>query len=131
MKTSELTGALLDYWVAKAEGWIETRSAYGEKPRLWDTGGGFYRIDGHAGEAGDERWRPSAYWAHGGPIIERERITICAPGFMLSGEWEAFIEPILDHRTQDIVGKFEGAGQTPLVAAMRAYVASKLGSEVS
>lgn len=42
-----------------------------------------------------------------------------------SGEWEAFIEPILDFRTQDPVGKFSGAGPTPLIAAMRAFVASK------
>lgn len=76
IKTSGISGALLDYWVAKAQGWVETRSAYGEKARLWDTGGGFYRIEGPAGQLGDERWRPSTNWDHGGPIIERAWITL-------------------------------------------------------
>ena len=48
----------------------------------------------------------STNWGHGGPIIEREGIEICP------------------------IGNGEFYGDTPLIAAMRCYVASKLGDEV-
>lgn len=54
-------------------------------------------------------------WAHGGPIIEREKINLWTEGY----DWEA---------TQ--YGKLQEWGPTPLVAAMRCYVGSKLGNEV-
>lgn len=127
MKTAELTGALLDYWVAKSEGWIETRSNYDDKPRLWDTGGGFYRIDGHAGTAGDERWRPSTYWAHAGPIIERERIGIIP--FGSDGYWMGSMPGDADY-CMGVDGADGLLGLTPLIAGMRAYVASKFGDDV-
>jgi len=57
-------------------------------------------------------------WDQGGPIIDRERI---ATQFWVSeGEWEALIKG----------GFFASRGPTPLIAAMRCYVASKLGDEV-
>ena len=94
MKVRALTGATLDYWVAKAEG-ID--------PSLPHMNG------------------PSTNWAQGGPIIERERIDIehCADDSCLaihSGNFDR--------------GDFGFEGPTPLVAAMRAYVASKFGLEV-
>lgn len=58
----------------------------------------------------------STQWAKGGPIIERERINISDDG----GEgWNA----------DDSIGHW-GYGPTPLVAAMRCYVASKMGDDV-
>jgi hypothetical protein len=60
-------------------------------------------------------YAPSSNWAQGGVIIERERIEIEHDGF----EWWARIQADDD---------FNGA--TLLVAAMRCYVASKLGDEV-
>ena len=58
----------------------------------------------------------STDWAAGGPIIERERINISDDG----GEgWKA----------DDSIGHW-GYGSTPLVAAMRCYVASKLGDNI-
>ena len=61
---------------------------------------------------------PSTNWAQGGPIIEREKI---ATQFWVSEDaWEALIKG----------GFFASYGPTPLIAAMRAYVASKLGDEV-
>ena len=56
----------------------------------------------------------STDWAHGGPVIEREGIAIYLYG---DGEWQAVLEK-------------EYEGPTPLIAAMRCYVASKLGDEV-
>lgn len=62
-------------------------------------------------------WGPSTNWLQGGPIIEREEI--CISTTFYNDRWMA---------TQD-----EGPtrfGPTPLIAAMRCYVASKLGDEI-
>jgi len=53
----------------------------------------------------------STNWAQGGPIIEREGIALI-PGW-----------------TAERPG-FSADGPTPLIAAMRCYVASKLGDEI-
>ena len=60
-------------------------------------------------------FNPSTDWTQGGPIIEREEICMLAP---VRGLWRS----INMGRTQ--------YGPTPLIAAMRCYVASKLGDEV-
>ena len=62
----------------------------------------------------------STNWAQGGPIIEQERISV-EPCFDL--KWVAIC-------TESPNSAFEEEGPTPLVAAMRCYVASKLGDEV-
>jgi hypothetical protein len=94
MKTSELTGAALDWAVMTCEGYVQP------KPIEWILGGHF---------------TPSTNWAQGGPIIEREGIAVRE---VLKGSWVADLE----------VGFEEGP--TPLIAAMRCWVASKLGDEV-
>ena len=74
-------------------------------------------IDGTSDVIFDSKWarhyvRYSTDWAYGGPIIERERInlepfeTIGDKQWASDGEWES---------------------DSPLVSAMRYYVASKLG----
>lgn len=60
--------------------------------------------------------RFSTDWAQGGPIIEREKITIEWTG----EDWMGYI-----WHDEEVFGP------TPLVAAMRCYVASKLGDEVN
>ena len=57
----------------------------------------------------------STNWAHGGPIIEREGIALGQTG----DGWEATCD-----------GCIYISGPTLLIAAMRCYVASKLGEEV-
>lgn len=64
-------------------------------------------------------FHPSTNWAQGGPIIERERISVGTD----ENEWSADI-------TVGPTGFVRGFGPTPLIAAMRCYVASKLGDEV-
>jgi len=54
-------------------------------------------------------------WAQGGPIIERERIATWGDGNLY---WEAEC------------GWAWGKGPTPLIAAMRCYVTSKVGEEI-
>ena len=67
----------------------------------------------------------SGEWEHGGPIIERERIAVGFDGFddvdSALPVWSAC----------KYVDGFERYGPTPLIAAMRYYVASKLGDEVN
>lgn len=61
---------------------------------------------------------PSTDWAQGGPIIERECINVWAKAYGTS--------PVI-WRAQ--LGN-EVQGNTPLIAAMRCYVASKMGDEI-
>ena len=61
----------------------------------------------------------STNWAQGGPIIEREEIYLNPNNG--NDLWYA------EHTIQGSKGEF---GPTPLIAAMRCYVASKLGDEV-
>ncbi len=99
MKTSELTGAALDWAVAKCEG-LDQYFDTEEKCAFDDEGCAY---------------EPSTNWAQGGPIIEREKIELEHDGF----EWWARIRADEDCK-----------GPTPLIAAMRCYVANKLGEEI-
>jgi hypothetical protein len=66
-----------------------------------------------------DHWVPSINWAQGGPIIEREGICLVKQD-VPADNWWAF-------------GKQCGPdafGPTPLIAAMRCFVASRLGDEV-
>lgn len=65
----------------------------------------------------------SASWAQGGPIIEREKISLRygdGTWGVAESKWEASHPECL----------YVKHGPTPLIAAMRCYVASKLGDEV-
>ena len=106
MKVSELTGAQLDWAVAKCkpEG-MEFRLGYRGEPLL---------VDEH--EFGNV-FVPSTDWAQGGLIIEREGICITYDPFV--NRWAAIVS-----------GGDSIHADTPLIAAMRCYVASKLGDEV-
>lgn len=65
----------------------------------------------------------STQWGCGGPIIERERL--CARP--LKEVWGCWVTDLYG----DIHAlSLSGFGPTPLIAAMRCYVASKLGNEV-
>lgn len=90
MKTSELQGAALDWAVNQIE------------------------------ECCDDPFTPmfSTDWSQGGPIIEREKMTVES----LDTGWLA---TRIEHPAFS-----EEQGPTPLIAAMRCYVASKLGDEV-
>ena len=71
----------------------------------------------------------STDWADGGPIIEREGIAIdCVRRDWSIESWCAAL--IHEDVEFDGVTRAEKNGPTPLVAAMRCYVASKLGDEV-
>jgi hypothetical protein len=108
MKTSELTGAALDWAVAKCLGHTEFHNY-----------GSYIRIP--TNPSGSLRFCPSTDWAQGGPIIEREKIGIVTSDKDANVWIGSIFEPDW---------KFNRTGPTPLIAAMRCYVASKLGDEV-
>lgn len=113
MKTAELTGAALNWVVAMCEGWKYTtaRDSTGQYPWLIKVG---KDID-------PKRYRPSTNWAQGGAIIERECIEISC--LHTTGYTP-------DTWTAQHPQRAWARGTTPLIAAMRCYVASKLGDEV-
>lgn len=104
--TASLTGAALNWAVAKCEG-IEDAH--------WDEDSKCFRDDW------DANFEPSSSWSQGGPIVEREKITIHA----MNGNPTRWVAHTQDMRIGDHVD-----GPCPLEAAMRCFVASKLGDEV-
>ena len=106
MKTSELTGAALDWAVAQCEGF---------KRDYWDDDRLCFTDDWGAD------FEPSCDWLQGGKIIERELIDILTVGCGTDG-WQAN-----KYLPDEMVTAY---GETPLIAAMRCYVAMKLGDEV-
>lgn len=107
LKTSELIDDALDWAVCVALGRTDMR------------------IDPDDGEmlASDD-FDYSTEWSHGGPIIEREKINmiyrqaINRMNLKISSLW---IASVVTHGAE---------GPTPLIAAMRCFVASKLGDTV-
>lgn len=117
MKTAELEGLALDWAVAKVEGELRPIGDV----LLQD--GRLYLIEPGNHEQNDV-WRnysPSSSWEQGGPIIERERILV-QPEIGKEGAGNAWSAIAIEG--------FECFGSTPLIAAMRCYVASKFGEEV-
>lgn len=75
-------------------------------------------------------YAPSTNWSQGGPIIEREISKLFKN---MCGTYTAQIRHEEHHSKvllKILVGYTNCAGPTPLIAAMRCYVASKLGEEV-
>ena len=97
LRTGELTGVALDWAVAKCEGLL------------------------HDDGTVSDYWQPSELWEQGGPIIEREKISVLDA----NGCWGARKKYWDNSRSSR-----DYFGPTPLIAAMRCYVASKMGDEV-
>jgi hypothetical protein len=134
-KTSELQGAALDWAVGESKrgvlaiayglGSIRGTGVFFTTPGkvyilrgFWDTERAIKNADGlrAAFGADAEAYSPSTDWSQGGPIIEREGIAVG----MADDFWQAHLSEF--HLWEN--------GPTPLIAAMRCYVASKLGDEV-
>jgi hypothetical protein len=108
MDVSELEGAELDAAVARALGWEKEGGGWWTIKRN-ENGGALYYSQGLVHE-----FRPSTDWAQGGPIIERYSIEM-QRSFLGEKEWYA-----------GVCGEsFSATGPTALIAAMRAFVASK------
>ena len=105
IKTLELIGPALDWLVAKCNGDFALYHNIEEGQRflnLW-TGSAFLKY--------------STLWGCGGPIIEREEIGFAKYG--PNGSWKA------------VIGETPRGspfyGPTPLIAAMRCFICSRLG----
>ena len=115
IKVQDLIGPALDWAVAKCNG--REIHYYVDDPfkrEPWLVFDGIADMPLHA-------YTPSTDWAQGGPIIERECIAVSCihtTGYT-PNTWDA-------KHPQRVYAN----GPTPLIAAMRCYVASKLGDEV-
>jgi hypothetical protein len=107
VKTSDLTLLALDWAVQ----WAHNPTG--------PTGEGWYERDENGllfDPLNEYTVSPSTIWAQGGPIIEREKIETR----YANKQWCAWHESVGGGNH----------GSTPLIAAMRCYVASKLGDTV-
>ena len=120
-KTSDLEGALLDAAVARCLGHApyfgrSHREHSNEPPSLcWHD---------------SDSWPTARYssdWGVAGPITQRERIVpVYGERWTEGPGWHAYDYECFEHvHTAPL-----GAGPTPLISAMRAYVRSRLGDEV-
>lgn len=114
IKVSELSGVALDWCVAKCEHSLK-KFHYGDPcynkstKKVYETQG-LQQIGAN--------FAPSTNWAQGGSIIEREGISVMLKNRSPANGWIAtYNNPWTN-------------GPTPLIAAMRCYVASKLGDVV-
>ncbi|MFT0167507.1 phage protein NinX family protein [Paraburkholderia mimosarum] len=144
MKVSELSGGLLELWVAICEG---ERIAPAHPEPNPNTGRYWLQIG--KGYSVKECPPFASSWCAGGPIIERDQIFLQPPsevhynggpnhGWQRYDHWRATVSA----RTRTLPAKGaldriighggvgRGAGETPLIAAMRAKVASHYGDEV-
>ena len=115
IKVSEAEHEVLDWMVAKAKGLLDAGRVVvdfeylaGQDPIRLNPLPDVYYTTGY---------KPSTNWAQGGPIIELECITLRCYTDAL---WDASIGRL------DCVSD----GPTPLIAAMRCYVAINFGDEV-
>jgi len=124
LKVSELTNDQLDACVAHIEGRAtvteEAIKAAGcdDFQHYWRGRTSEIRYPDPPGQF----WSPSRDWRVGGPIIERERIGLN----FYSPNWKATMRRA--HGWDGMVAS--ESGPTPLVAAMRAFVAAKVGHMV-
>jgi hypothetical protein len=116
VKTADLAGPALNWAVAKCEGVAVIVSVITGFSTVLQ-----FRSITEGQKWGTSRYGPSSNWAQGGPIIERERIDILhdpnGGGAVRATNYADFRE-------------IKCFGDTPLTAAMRCYVASKLGDAV-
>lgn len=111
MKTSELKGAALDWAVDVAE------DGHCHKVEMISD----YILGRNEGFLSDGDYIYGDNWANAGPIIQREKINVVfRPGDKKPGFWDAYCANT----------PHGFSAPTPLIAAMRCYVASKLGDEV-
>lgn len=106
MLTENLTGAALDWAVAV----LQNVECDEQHSGIWFN---------DAGEA--VRYTPSTDWSQAGPIIERNRIDVVADEH--TDEWHSVM-------CGEVVHIAMGYGPTPIIAALRCYVASKFGDYI-
>lgn len=125
MKTNELIGRDLDKAVAMALDWVNFPTDSKEHGSVWyhdKEKAPFCRY------VNIDSFSPSADWLDGGAIIEQQGIWLRGPhdATKLDGTVVIHINHWYAHKDHKYVQK----GPTPLIAAMRCLVCSKLGDNV-
>jgi hypothetical protein len=109
VKTSELIDSSLDWAVAKCKNFLLPEMTFS-----------LYVWFGKYGP------RYSTDWTQGGPIIDQESITL-----MFDEDDQTYSAYVSQFRQRGMSNRTRWRnGKTPLIAAMRCFVASKLGDEV-
>ena len=124
----------LDEAVALALGW-KPSGGYWWEPGTIESDGGLALPDGRGSKCMRRVEMYCRDWAHGSPIIEEERIAIVCSRPRFDTNDGALWDAYFDARYTGPDGQVECDGEitegpTPLIAAMRAFVAAKLGDEV-
>lgn len=113
MKTQDLTGAALNWAVAKAEGLLD-----------------------QLGARAPVGFRPASSWTDAGPIVDREDISLNVSHTKRKDGGEAryvvaSMTPVFRFQNyRSRMARVEATGDSATVAAMRCYVAAKLGPAV-
>lgn len=114
VKTSEMEGMVLDWAVRTCQGWrnLHWHTYRGAEPQqkvlaMWHN------------RDWNELANMPVEWDDAGPIIERERLCVLDQGGCFSAHYS---------RGKTVAQRWNGP--TILIAAMRCYVASKMGEEV-
>lgn len=118
---NELEGEALRLAVARAEGFRVEREDGEDSWCVWFPVGHHRHPCRSLTQHG---WRPDVDWADGGPIIERESISVMrdAEGGYWVASTKFFFEGGIDGPS--------GSGPNPLIAAMRAFVCSRFGESI-
>lgn len=121
-KVADLSGAELDYWVAKIEG-HECEIGTGNTGRIEC---GIVWSGAWGGKPAWMSFSPSSNWSQGGPLLEKEGVEIYK-SLGDNGTFEGWRAGL----PAGPYGRFRyWLGPTVLIAAMRCIVASRFGETV-
>lgn len=117
MKTAQLTGALLDYWVARA---------LSDRPCSIVGAEEHERCEVRTTAGWLDPFRPSKLWLDGGPLLDRfdGMVGRCHP-YSEQGEPNVYVAEMGVG-----LARYRAFGSTRLVAAMRALVGAVFGGDV-
>lgn len=118
VKTSELTGAVLDWAVAKVEGvaYVKNYIVTTERNLIGEL----------LSSSSVSNYMPSTSWSQGGPLVDKFNVDFSTQGVDEDGS------QLIDATVQDFESMqcWAAEGDTRLQAMCRAIVLSKLGDEV-
>jgi len=120
IKVSEASPSQINYLVAKAHGAVLRQDGHG---KCW-------LVDGALLGYLHNHWDPTTDWSQGGSIIDREVINHEGINPKRFIAWKGFNARRATWDTPADPQAFWQYGPTPLIAAMRCFVSSKLGNEV-
>lgn len=119
VKTEELNGPALDWAVATCMGYT---NLHHRELKGYEVPTTVLAMDAQYGWVELSEMDYSTDWSRGGPIIEQEGINITTIDALDGPYWEAYMPYGMSDDSAE--------GPTPLIAAMRCFVVSKLGHEV-